>query len=56
MKKNTATGSAILLAYDMFNDDDISTERLLAMVCDQCKCDVIDVIEALKADGRLEEQ
>ena len=43
----------ILTTYDMLNDDDISTERLLAMVCDECHCDVDDVIDALALDGRI---
>lgn len=43
----------ILTAYDMFDDDDISTERLLAMVCDSCHCEVDDVIDALVSDGRI---
>ena len=45
----------ILTTYDMFDDDDISTERLLAMVCDECHCDVDDVIDALMQAGRLKE-
>lgn len=45
----------ILTTYDMFDDDDISTERLLAMVCDECHCDVDDVINALMQAGRLKE-
>lgn len=45
----------ILATYDMFDDDDISTERLLAMVCDECHCDVDDVINALMQAGRLKE-
>ena len=43
----------ILTTYDMLNDDDISTERLLAMVCDECHCDVDDVIDAFALDGRI---
>lgn len=46
----------ILTTYDMLDDDDISTERLLAMVCDECHCDVDDVINALMQAGRLIEE
>lgn len=45
----------ILTTYDMLDDDDISTERLLALVCDECHCDVDDVINALMQAGRLKE-
>ena len=37
----------ILVAYDMFDDDDISTERLLQMVADHCGVDYSDVVDAL---------
>ena len=45
----------ILTTYDMLDDDDISTERLFALVCDECHCDVDDVINALMQAGRLKE-
>lgn len=45
----------ILTTYDLLDDDDISTERLLALVCDECHCDVDDVINALMQAGRLKE-
>ena len=45
----------ILATYDMYDDNDISTERLLAMVCDSCNCDVEEVIDALIIDGRSED-
>lgn len=45
----------ILTTYDMLDDDDISTERLLALVCDECHCDVDDIINALMQAGRLKE-
>jgi len=45
----------ILTTYDMFDDDDISTERLLALVCDECHCNVDDVINAIMQAGRLKE-
>ena len=37
----------ILMFYEMFDDDDISTERLLAMTADAAGCDVDDVVSAL---------
>lgn len=37
----------ILEAYDFWDDDDISTERLLAMVSDECDCDVDEVVDVL---------
>ena len=51
-KKQDIKQLDILTAYDMF-DDDVSTERLLAMVCDECHCEVDDVIDALVSDGRI---
>lgn len=38
----------ILASYDLHDDDDISTERLLQMVADDCKCDIMDVIDVLE--------
>lgn len=37
----------ILEAYDLFDDDEISTERLLAMVADYTGCDVDEVVDAI---------
>jgi len=37
----------ILMYYEMFDDDDISTERLLAMTADAAGCDIDDVVSAL---------
>lgn len=37
----------ILASYELHDDDDISTERLLQMVADDCHCDVSDVVDAL---------
>jgi len=37
----------ILAAYEMFDDRDISTERLLAMAADYIGCEIDDVVEAL---------
>ena len=42
-----ATKEEILIVYDMLDDEDISTERLLSMVADECDCDYSDVVEAL---------
>jgi len=39
----------ILMFYEMFDDGDISTERLLAMTADAAGCDVGDVVDALTA-------
>jgi len=40
----------ILASYEYHDDDDISTERLLQMVADDCHCDISDVIDALKEE------
>ena len=40
----------ILMFYEMFDDDDISTERLLAMTADAAGCDVDDVVSALAGE------
>jgi len=40
----------ILMYYEMFDDDDISTERLLAMVADAAGCDIDDVVSALAGE------
>lgn len=37
----------IIASYEWHDDDDISTERLLAMVADDCDCDVSKVIEVI---------
>ena len=37
----------ILATYDLFDDDDISTERLLALVADDCDCEVDEVVNVL---------
>ena len=42
----------ILDAYDLFDDGDISTERLLALVCDECDCEVDEVVDALIMSGK----
>ena len=45
MNKNKI--NKILASYELHDDDDISTERLLQMVADDCHCDVSDVVDAL---------
>ena len=37
----------IIESYNIHDTSDVSTERLLAMVCDDCNCDFCDVVEAL---------
>lgn len=43
----------IIETYLAYDDDDISTERLLAMVCDICHCEVEEIIDALEEEGVL---
>ena len=44
----------ILMFYEMFDDDDISTERLLAMVADAANCCVSDVADVLFQEHKAE--
>ena len=45
----------IMASWDAHDDDDISTERLLEMVADDCKCEVDDVVETLsRQQDRIE--
>lgn len=37
----------VLTSYGIHDDDDISTERLLSMVAEDCHCDTNDVVDAL---------
>ena len=37
----------ILKSYKTNDDEDVSTETLLAMVADNCKCDILDVVDVL---------
>jgi hypothetical protein len=46
----------ILASYTLHDDDDISTERLLQMVCDDCHCDVEEVIDALMESEDLHDK
>lgn len=43
----------ILDVYNMYDTDDVSTERLLAMVADTVGCDIDEVVDAL-VDADLE--
>ena len=46
-KPKKPSKAEILAVYEMFDDDDVSTQTLLAMVADSCGCDIDDVVEAL---------
>lgn len=43
--------SRVLTSYELHDDDDISTERLLQMVADDCHCDVSDVVSVLAEES-----
>lgn len=43
----------IIASWNFWDDDDISTERLLAHVCDDCECEVDEVVDALHKYGYL---
>ena len=43
----TAFEQKILATYDFFDDEDISTERLLALVADDCDCEIDEVVNIL---------
>lgn len=43
--------SLVLASYELHDDDDISTERLLQMVADDCHCDVSDVVSVLAEES-----
>ena len=47
----------IIETYDRIEagEPDISTERLLVMTAEQCRCDVSDVVEALIREQRAME-
>ena len=45
----------IIESYNIHDMSDVSDERLLAMVCDDCNCDAYDVIEALRAEEKEKE-
>lgn len=47
----------ILDVYNMYDTDDVSTERLLAMVADTVGCDIDEVVDALVgSELELQEQ
>lgn len=48
----------ILGIYDLWDDEDISTERLLAMTCDSANCSVEVLCDALshREDERTKEE
>ena len=50
----TNKDEAIALSWDIHNDDEISTPRLLQMVADDNDCDIDDVIDAMVRLGRFE--
>lgn len=41
----------IIASYNFWDEDDIATERLLALVCDDCDCEVDEVVEVLRKYG-----
>lgn len=43
----------IAASWDLHNDDDTSTERLFAMVSDDCDCDAARITEAMVRLGRF---
>ena len=43
--------SRILTTYELYDDDDISTERLLQIVADTCHCDISDVVSVLAEES-----
>ena len=51
----TIRDNEIMESWDVHDSDDISTERLLQMVADDCKCEVDDVVETLsRQQDRIE--
>lgn len=46
-RKPTHREQEILASYNFFDDEDVSTERLLALVCDDCNCEVDEVVNVL---------
>lgn len=46
--------AAIKATWEMFDDGDISTERLLQLVADACDCTVSDVVDAIAEDNKEE--
>ncbi len=57
MKINKKLADAICAFWKLYDDDDISTPKLLEMCCQQFHLrDCCDVIDALKLGGLIEEQ
>lgn len=50
-QRMTCKERQIIASYNFFDEDDISTERLLALVCDDCDCEVNEVVEVLRKYG-----
>lgn len=50
-KRMTFKERQIIASYNFWDEDDISTERLLALVCDDCDCEVDEVVEVLRKYG-----
>lgn len=55
MKSEKIKDQKIADSWRLFNDDNISTERLMAMVMDDCNCDLDRMISGLVREGILEE-
>ena len=47
MEERSEVDDEIMASWDAHDDDDISTEMLIQMVADDCKCEADDVIETL---------
>ena len=50
---NKSKKEEIRAAWELLDDGDISTERLLQMVADACSCTVSEVVEAVTNQGDL---
>ena len=48
--------SKILASYDLHDSNEISTERLLQMVADDCNCSVTHVVDVLYEEYGKEKQ
>ena len=46
----------IIRSYNLHDDGYVSTERLLEMVANDCKCDVDEVCDALCMDQEVSER
>lgn len=52
-ERRAAFNARVVASWQMHDTDDISTERLLAMVCDDCGCESDRVVAALIEAGVL---